>query len=237
MLLAIPLMAVLLFARSDLSPWYVVYVIVFNLLIGPVFSAGSVTGERERETLDLLLTTSVTTWQILWGKLIVGLRVSIVLTSFLLWPLILGALMVSEFYSNAVSVILMFAIVLMACVMNSVVAQFCSTFCRKTSVSLLLTYVVLLTLYAAPWACMLFFQILDFESKYLNIAQWTGVASPFIAIFTLPLNEALSPDRITIVNEGNLAIALSYFPITIALIAAMVAAMQWRLSRRTEWGE
>ena len=50
------------------------------MLVGPVFSAGSVTSERERQTLDLLLTTLITPWQMLWGKLISGLRVSSVLT-------------------------------------------------------------------------------------------------------------------------------------------------------------
>ena len=45
---------------------------MFNMLVGPVFSAGSVTSERERETLDLLLTTIISPWQILWGKLISG---------------------------------------------------------------------------------------------------------------------------------------------------------------------
>ena len=66
---------------------------LFNMLVGPVFSAGSVTSERERQTLDLLLTTLVTPWQMLWGKLLSGLRVSSVLTSFLLWPVLLACVM------------------------------------------------------------------------------------------------------------------------------------------------
>ena len=57
MLLSIPLMAVLLFLRSDKAAYYVAYVLTFNLLVGPVFSAGSITQERERQTLSLLLTT------------------------------------------------------------------------------------------------------------------------------------------------------------------------------------
>ena len=50
------------------------YVVLFNILVGPVFSAGSVTSERERETLELLLTTTLSPWQILWAKLVSGLR-------------------------------------------------------------------------------------------------------------------------------------------------------------------
>ena len=40
MLLSIPLMAGLLFLRSDKAAYYVSYVLTFNLLVGPVFSAG-----------------------------------------------------------------------------------------------------------------------------------------------------------------------------------------------------
>ena len=52
MVLSIPLMAVLLFLRSDKAAYYVAYVLTFNLLVGPVFSAGSITQERERQTLE-----------------------------------------------------------------------------------------------------------------------------------------------------------------------------------------
>src|SRR5436190_877488 len=59
MLLAIPFMAVCLYIWPDNAKWYICYVVMFNMLVGPVFSAGSVTSERERETLDLLLTTII----------------------------------------------------------------------------------------------------------------------------------------------------------------------------------
>ena len=65
-----------------------------------MFSAGSVTSERERQTLDLLLVTLVTPWQMLWGKLLSGLRVSSVLTSFLLWPVLLACVMPLPFWYN-----------------------------------------------------------------------------------------------------------------------------------------
>ena len=55
MLLALPLMAVCLYIWPAWAPWYTCYVVLFNVLVGPVFSAGSVTSERERQTLELLL--------------------------------------------------------------------------------------------------------------------------------------------------------------------------------------
>ena len=46
MILAIPLMTILLFWKPDLAYLYVGYVLVFNILSAPVFTAGSITGER-----------------------------------------------------------------------------------------------------------------------------------------------------------------------------------------------
>ena len=68
MLLAIPLMAVCLYLWPQFAAWYIGYVVLFNILVGPVYSAGSITSERERQTLDLLLTTTITPWQILWAN-------------------------------------------------------------------------------------------------------------------------------------------------------------------------
>jgi ABC-type transport system involved in multi-copper enzyme maturation permease subunit len=237
MLLAIPLMAVLLFAKSHLVGWYVVYVVVFNLLVGPVFSAGSMTSERERQTLDLLLTTILSPAQILWGKLIVGLRVSTVLTSFLLWPLLLGALMVGEFWSNWLSIATMFFIVLTACLVNSVVALFCSTFSQRTSLSLLVTYLILLTLYALPTAVVLLLQILQFDDAQIEVARWLGAASPFVATFSLPLDAALSAEGENVVNAGNSLLVLAYFVVSAALVVGMIAGMQWKLAQRSQFGE
>ena len=59
MFLALPLMAACMYMAPQTMPWYASYVLLFNMLVGPVFSAGSVTSERERETLELLLCTTL----------------------------------------------------------------------------------------------------------------------------------------------------------------------------------
>src|SRR6185295_16728355 len=132
MFLVIPLMAVCLFWRQELAPWYISYVVLFNMLVGPVFSAGSVTSERERQTLDLLLTTIISPWQILWGKLVSGLRVSSVLTAFLLWPVLLACLAPVGFWSNLPSMACYGLIVLLTCLTTATLALFCSVMFRKT---------------------------------------------------------------------------------------------------------
>ena len=132
MLLAIPLMGIFLFWQIEKCAWFSVYVVVFSMLVGPVFLAGSMTSERERQTLDLLLTTTLTPWQILWGKFIVGFRISAVLTSFLLWPLLLGTALNMTFWSNWEAVIAMFVVVTLVCLVNASVALTSSLFTEKT---------------------------------------------------------------------------------------------------------
>ena len=102
MVLAVPLMAVFLYLKVEWAPWYIAYVLLFNVLVGPVFSAGSITGERERQTLEMLLTTMISPGQILWGKLLSGLRVSTVLTSFVAWPVLPGPVLMGSFGWNNV---------------------------------------------------------------------------------------------------------------------------------------
>ncbi len=158
MFLAIPLMAFCLYMFPQFAPWYISYVILFNMLVGPVFSADRVTGERERQTLDLLLTTIITPWQILWGKLVSGLRVSSVLTLFLVWPVLLACVMVSAYWSNLLSMLGYLAIILLTCLTTATLALFCSVVFRKTSISLMTTYLLIALLFFGPLAADFFAQ-------------------------------------------------------------------------------
>lgn len=159
MLLALPIMAGCLFVWPAFSHWYIAYVVVFNVLVGPVFSAGSITSERERQTLDLLLTTTITPWQILWGKLIASLRISSVLTLFLAWPLLLATVMVRDYWSNLFAVLAYVGIILATCLTTAMVAMFCSVVFRKTTMSLTTSYLTLLILFVAPLALSFFVQV------------------------------------------------------------------------------
>lgn len=233
MLLAIPLMGVFLFWQIERAPWFVVYVIVFNMLVGPVFLAGSMTSERERQTLDLLLTTTLSPSQILWGKFVVGFRISAVLTSFLLWPLLLGTALNNRFWTNWEAVLLFFAVVFVVCLVNAVVALVCSLFQRKTSIALLSTYVMLLLLYVVPPALVSLLQILDFPPEKIARSEWLGVTSPFSAIFSIPLDDQLKreyDDKPA--NIGNLSIVVGYFLFSTVLVALSSVAMVLRLRSR-----
>ncbi len=231
MLLAIPLMAALLFYRPALAPWYISYVLVFNILVAPVFSAGSVTSERERQTLDLLLTTMITPSQILWGKLIVSLRVSSVLTAFLMFPPLLATLMLESYWTNWDSMLVFFGIIAFTCVADSVIALFCSVCFRRTSISQMVTYVVLLLLYAAPVAASQLLDILDLQ-MYQSSVAWTEALSPFAAAFAVPLDSNMNFASNEVANEGSPTLVGAYFGATALMVVFLVSLMLWLFQKR-----
>ncbi len=236
MLLAIPLMALCLYIWPQYAPWYISYVVVFNMLVGPVFSAGSVTSERERRTLDLLLTTSITPWQILSGKLRAGLRVSSVLTMFLMWPLLLACAMVNSYWHNVLAVLAYFLIVALTCLNTALVALFCSVVFKKTSISLMTTYLAIILLFFAPVAAIFFTRTIYRDPQMARVIAAAGITSPFVTAFSVPLDvetdtgweDTLAKKQVA--NWWGLAGFVSF---TLLLSAALLGTMVWLF--RTRW--
>jgi ABC-type transport system involved in multi-copper enzyme maturation permease subunit len=229
MLLAIPLMAVCLYIAPEYAPWYVSYVVLFNMLVGPVFSAGSVTSERERETLELLLTTIVTPGQILWGKLVSGLRVSSVLTMFLVWPLLLACLMVSDFWHNLLTMLAYLSIILVTCLTTATIALFCSVLFRKTSVSLMTSYLVVVVLFAMPLATQFFAETFFPNSPMTPHVRAATFISPIGAAFSLPLDLS-RPDAVSRAPEWS--VYLTYLVFYAGLNVGMLSTMSWLFHTR-----
>ena len=187
MILAIPIMAVSLFIYPQQAPWYVAYVLLFNMMVGPVFSAGSVTSERERQTLDLLLTTTITPWQILIGKLVAGLRVSSVLTLFLVWPFFLAVVLVSYYWDNFLAVIAFLLMMSLCCLTTAMIALFFSVCFRKTVTSQICSYMVIALLFCTPVAIK-WFNLQFAETENSTVVDTLSYVSPFAAAFSVPLS-------------------------------------------------
>ncbi|MBI1247190.1 ABC transporter permease subunit [bacterium] len=250
--LAIPLMAICLYFKPQYAPFYMAYVILFNILVGPVFSAGSITSERERETLDLLLTTEISPWMILSGKLIAGFRVSSVLTLFLLWPLALAVVMVSYYWTNWISVVAYLGVIAVTCVTTSMLALFCSVMFRKTSHSLMCTYLVIITLFCGTIAFDYFThlafapvaasEVVDLRTPsssepikpatnlMTEISSQLTLVSPFAALMDIPL--AVDLDGATD-NPGDWYRFGTFMGLTIGLDAILFGVMVWMF--RTRW--
>lgn len=232
MVLAIPLMAILLFWFPNLASYYVGYVLVFNLLTAPVFTAGSITGERERQTLDLLLTTTISTWQIMWGKLISGFRVSFVLTAFLMFPMVLGCIS-PELSRNWKAMLAFFAICIVASLFNSVLSLFISTLVRRTSTSLMACYITLLVLYCLPLA--IYFLVWNFAPSDSDVEhlRYFGITSPLMASDSVPMTSVQSGVSTARAKIGSWPLVFSYFGITLVATGVLLAVTSWLF--RSRW--
>jgi ABC-type transport system involved in multi-copper enzyme maturation permease subunit len=232
MVLAIPLMAILLFWFPNLASYYVGYVLVFNLLTAPVFTAGSITGERERQTLDLLLTTTISSWQIMWGKLISGFRVSFVLTAFLMFPMVLGCIS-PELSRNWKAMLAFFAICIVASLFNSVLSLFISTLVRRTSTSLMACYITLLVLYCLPLA--IYFLVWNFAPSDSNVEhlRYFGITSPIMASDSVPMTSVQSGVSTARAKIGSWPLVFCYFGITLVATGVLLAVTSWLF--RSRW--
>jgi ABC-type transport system involved in multi-copper enzyme maturation permease subunit len=234
MLLAIPFMAVCLYIWPHLAPWYISYVLVFNMLVGPVFSSGSVTSERERETLDLLLTTIITPWQILWGKLIAGLRISSVLTLFLVWPVLLACVMVSLYWVNLTSVLAYLTIVLVTCVTTAMIAMFCSVLFQKSAHAMMTTYLVIVVMFCAPLACQFFADTFFAQHPNTPYVRAAGFISPFAATFSVPadLETTERPGQAEIEAQQSWMMFGAFAMFSVVLNVGLGTTMMWLFNTR-----
>ena len=228
MFLALPLMAVCLYLFPHLAPWYTGYVLLFNMLVGPAFAAGSITSERERQTLELLLCTTVSPWQILWGKLLSSLRISSVLTSFLVWPLLLACLLPPWTYWN--DIVTMFgyvAIIALTSLTTTTLAMFCSVVFRKTSVAMMTSYLAIMLLFAVPVAVEWFAQLFFRTAPVTEVIGQLTFTSPFAAAFSLPLNPRDSPPR-----PANWPVFWGFLTFYVMAAVALLWSMLWLFNVR-----
>ena len=256
MFLAIPIMAPCLFIFPQYAWVYIGYVVIFNMLVGPVFSAGSVTSERERQTLDLLLTTTITPWQILSGKLIAGLRISSVLTLFLAWPLLLACVMVMYYWENILGVLAYAGIILTTCATTAILAMFCSVIFRKTSISLMTSYLVIMILFCIPVPLTYFVKTFvdpvervqqNAGSSVVKMTErepgspgtwihWTGVTSPFAAAKSVPLSESDPLARKEVGGDPDFPqswkFVAGFFAWSFGLISTLSMSMVWLFNTR-----
>jgi ABC-type transport system involved in multi-copper enzyme maturation permease subunit len=234
MLLALPIMAVCLYIFPQYAPWYISYVLLFNMLVGPVFSAGSVCNERERETLDLLLVTLITPWQMLWGKLLSGLRVSSVLSSFLMWPVLLACLMPVGYWSNLGTMLGYFVIFALTCITTAMTALFCSVIFSKTSQSLMASYLIIITLFIAPLAARYFSETFFTGTEAAAVVRLTSVTSPFAAAFSLPLefDTEIRPPDAPVSKWKDMDIFFSYLATTLAYNGTLLGIIVWLFQAR-----
>jgi ABC-type transport system involved in multi-copper enzyme maturation permease subunit len=110
-------------------------------LMAPSFTAGAITGEKERKTYEMLLASPLRPWVIVSGKLIAALTHLVVLIlgslPIIMLCLPLGGVSIYELLAAYMG--LVFAIFLFGSI-----SLFCSSYFKRTSSSLVVSYVLIL---------------------------------------------------------------------------------------------
>ncbi len=193
---------------------------------------GALTSERERQTLELLLTTVLQPWQILWGKLLAGFRVSYVLTMFLMWPMVLAFVLGMQMYgTNWLAVLTFFLIVFAAAVFNSVSALLCSAVARKSSVAMLMSYALLIVLYFLPVAAWYVATNVSASGEATQSLKLIGIASPLMTSHWVPLDANILESGDV---SGDWSLVVAYFAFTLVAVLLMFSVISAFL--RNRWG-
>ncbi|MGI5912110.1 MAG: ABC transporter permease [Syntrophomonadaceae bacterium] len=127
----------------EVGPQIYVTLTIFQLMlvafITPAFTAGVISGEREKQTLDLLICTRLSAASIILNKLLSSIAYILLLIvaslPFFAVVFFFGGILLSEIFQ-------VFTVYLMTALTFGAIGVFCSTIFRKTQVSVVVTYVI-----------------------------------------------------------------------------------------------
>lgn len=184
------------FDPSEMLTVYIILTVVqlgLVLLVTPSFTASSISGERERQTLDLLLVTKMKPMSIIVGKFLSGLSV-IALMVFATMPIF--ALIMYFGGTNMLYIIAVTVYMLLVCCAFGAIAIFFSTVFRKTVISMVFTYIIMgvlvgVTLIVYAIACQAY-------GSYYQMALPASVR-----ILMLAINPAIGLISIVCSQTGN----------------------------------
>lgn len=141
----------------DVGPQIYVTLTIFQLMlvsfVTPAFTAGVISGERERQTLDLLICTRLSAISIVLNKLLASIAyiLLLIISSLPFFGVVyfFGGVLLSEICQ-------VFLVYLMTALTFGAIGVFCSTVFRKTQVSVVVTYVIVFFFLAGTAAITLF---------------------------------------------------------------------------------
>lgn len=130
-------------------------------LIVPIITASSISGEKERQTFDIMLTTCMSPFSIVLGKM-VSAMVRILFFVAASMPVMSLAFVVGGLSWSALFYFLL-AIVLLS-VFSGSVGIFCSAFCKRSITAVILSFVLYFVIFALPFLPILFAGILEWDN-------------------------------------------------------------------------
>ena len=154
------------------------------LLVMPALTSGSISGERERQTLDLLLSTNMRPRQIIIGKLLSALEVAsiLILSTFPILSLVFiygGLKMLDLFFLYLYFLVTAFFV-------GSIGIMFSSVF-KKTMISTVVSYLTEVVLLGGSYLIVYFAkQVSDIHYSTDIVAEQTGAGGAVYLLITNP---------------------------------------------------
>lgn len=147
---------------------FTIFQLLLLIFIVPATTAGSISGERERSTLELLICTRMSSFSIILGKLFSSLAEVIVL-------LIASIPVLSTFFIfggiSPGNIILIFGFYFVTAILFGSIGIFMSTFFKKTSTSTVASYMMALFLLGGTFFIVLISRVLFYLPRGLSITQ------------------------------------------------------------------
>lgn len=158
------------------------------LLIVPALTSGAVSGERERQTLDLLMSTKMNCWEIVVGKLGASFRtvLIVILSGFPILSLVFIYGGISEF-----DVIFLFAYYVITALFTGSLGIMLSALFKKTATSTAVSYIVLLFLTAGTAAATYLCYKISY-TRFVEMKEPAFYPTAGKSIYFLLVNPAVS---------------------------------------------
>lgn len=161
------------------------YLLFFLLLLTvPVIAGASVSLEREKRTLDLLLTTHLNPWKIIIGKLEASLSIIFVIAFSAMPALALITVFGGVGLTDLLTLVLL---LLVSGIFIGSIGIFCSVAFKRTTIATLMTYLIVMLFVVGTIAAV----AMDY---YLQTLRGQGVINPDVgaAVYLFLLNPFLT---------------------------------------------
>lgn len=155
-------------AASNMFDFLSVFQLALIMFIVPLVTSTSISGERERQTLDLMLCTDFPIMSILYGKIFSGLSTILLLvvmaTPFMSVSFIFGGIGVFDI----LKIILYYAV---SALYISSISIYSSTKFKKNITAIIMSYVIMGILYVTPFILFLGLSLNDIDSTFINLIE------------------------------------------------------------------
>lgn len=160
-------------------------------LIVPIITASAISGEKERKTMDILLTTTISPTQIILGKIFSAvIRVMIYVVASI-------PLMAVSFVVGGVSWLTLLEYVVLTfffALFTGSIGILCSSICKKSITAIILSYVIYGGLYAIPFTGLYLCVLFDWQDFALKISMLPLLFDPIMTFFNHFMGRLSSSD-------------------------------------------